>query len=71
MKAHRPDQIEVGNKIYKIVDNTCEFFVYSVLFQRGNCYYYLYMGLEWPISVSGRHSCYDIFELSIVEEVLL
>jgi competence transcription factor ComK len=71
MKAHRPNKIELGNKIYKIVDRTCEFFAYSVLFKRGCCYYYLYMGLEWPISVSGSHSCYDVFELTKVEEILL
>jgi hypothetical protein len=71
MKAHRPNKIELGNKIYKIVDRTCEFFVYSVLHECSTHYYFKYMGIQFPVSKSKTFSTYDIFEISKVEEVLL
>lgn len=71
MKVHRPKKIEVEEKVYKIVDKSCEFFVYSKISKNGNFYYFSHMGVNWPISINGKYSCYDIFELSKVEEVLL
>jgi hypothetical protein len=70
--VHRPEKIVFNKKNYRIVDVIDNFQTVSKIFKTSsNTCFFIHLGIEFPISMNSKYSCYEIYELSPVEEALL